>query len=217
MAEDLCQRVAIRAWRGYSTFRGASAFPTWVMRIAEREAIRMQAAQARRQRSEVELDPEAGAMVGASDHPHPAPELEWLRSAVEHAGRAGVLTGVEAQVVWHRLADPDAPWQRIGERLSISASACAVAHCRAVPKLRAFLFLRYQHALGGPAVVAAAFHRACAAVTEPLSAAEREAFELVVIQGREDYRRRGWQANLRRACGLVVRQLDPAGVAGTPW
>jgi RNA polymerase sigma factor (sigma-70 family) len=214
-AEDLCQRVAIRAWRGYPTFRGDSAFLTWVVRIAEREAGRMQAAEARRQRSEVVLGPDA--VLAAPDRPERTPELGWLRDMVDHAGRAGVITEVEARVVCQRLDDPDAPWQRIGDRLSITAAACAVAHCRAVPKLRVLLFLRHQDALGGREAIAAAFQRATDALSEPLSPAEREAFEVVVLQGRSDYRRRGWQANLRRACGLVVRQLDPGAVAGTAW
>jgi hypothetical protein len=116
-------------------------------------------------------------------------------------------------VVGLRLAEPDASWQDIGDRVGITASACAVVHCRAVPKLRVFLFQHHKDALGGPAAVADAFGRAGTA----LGPAEREVFDVVVLQGRTDYRRRGWQANLRRACGVVIQHVDPEVVAGIAW
>src|SRR5438552_15210451 len=39
-AEEIFQQVAIRAWRGYSTFNGDATFLTWVLAIACREVAR---------------------------------------------------------------------------------------------------------------------------------------------------------------------------------
>jgi DNA-directed RNA polymerase specialized sigma24 family protein len=209
-AQDLYQRVAFRAWRGYPTFRGDCAVLTWLTRIAEREASRMYAAAAQRLRREVPLLVDAAGIAAAPAAGEPA--LTWLHDVVAVAGKVGALTDAECQVVARRLVDPDASWQQAAAELGMTAAQCAVVHCRAVPKLRVLLFVSFADALGGPAEIEAAFRSA----GDELSPAERDAFAAVVLAGRDDYRRRGWQADLRRACGLVVRHLDPREVAGVP-
>ncbi|MCX4092340.1 sigma-70 family RNA polymerase sigma factor [Nocardia sp. alder85J] len=204
-ADELLQRTMIAAWRGYAGFRGESAFATWVVRIGEREALRMQAEFERRRRHEVPMQPEWD-VPGAPREPPPE-SGQWLPAAVGRAAGLGVLTAIEHRIILARLADGDSSWKDLAPRFGLSPAACAVVHCRAIPKLRVFLFQHCRSALGGPAVIADAYRRACADPAEPLSGAERAAFEFVVLAGRTDYRRRGWQAHLRRACTLVAVHL----------
>jgi RNA polymerase sigma factor (sigma-70 family) len=82
-ADDLCQRVAIRAWRGYATFRGDSSVLTWLLRIAEREAIRMNAGAAERQRRETPILPETP--LPATPTRSAAADLGWVGGMVERA------------------------------------------------------------------------------------------------------------------------------------
>jgi DNA-directed RNA polymerase specialized sigma24 family protein len=220
-AEELYQVIAIRAWRGHQAFRGESAYLTWAMRIAEREAIRMAARRDRIIRHEVATDPlaagdwltaQAAGPAEAASWVVPGAEPGWIGTAVRQAERLGVLGDAEARVLAERLADRDASWQGIGARLGLTATACAVAHCRAVPKLRVFLFTHHQEALGGRTAIAAAFRRAQAGAS-PLTGAEAEAFSFIVLDRRADYRRRGWQAALRGACAKVAPHLA-AGASG---
>lgn len=214
-AEDLLQRVAIRAWRGYPTFRGDASFLTWVMKIAEREAIRMKARELQRQCREVPLEG-MNEPSGNEVSPVWTATPGWLQNVIAEADGLGVLTAVECEVVNQRLRDPYLSWQGVADKISLTASACAVAYCRAIPKLRVFLFLRHQDALGGSAAVVEAFRLAVSSSRDPLGLAEREVFQRVVVEGRRDYRRRGWQADLRRACGVVIRYLavTPVGPDG---
>ena len=114
-----------------------------------------------------------------------------------------------------RLRNPDDTWEQLAGRLGLTATACAVTHCRAVPKLRVFLFLHRPGVLGGPAAIKGAFERSSGLLT----AAEAEAFRFLVIEGRQDYRRRGWQTALRGGCATVAGQLarsSPAGAGQRP-
>lgn len=207
-ADDLYQCVLIRAWRGYPTFRGESSFLTWVMRIAEREASRMAARRRWLRRSEQQFEDEFASSTEPSSSDDSRFGVDWLRRVADQACAAGAMTNAERDVIVYRLSSPDTHWASAAADLGTTPAGCAVTHCRAVPKLRTFLFLQHQHVLGGPEAVEAAFRAAATALEEPLSVAERDVFEQVVIAGRRDYRRRGWQANLRRACGRVVRHLD---------
>jgi RNA polymerase sigma factor (sigma-70 family) len=215
-AEDLFQRIAIRAWRGHATFRGDCAYPTWVMRIAEREVARM-AAERTRSRSwatslEEARDPADRAdqidQPGAVPVPDAEPGGGWLPRAIARARTEAALTEIECEVLLARLRHPDDTWQATGQRLDMSATACAVAHCRAVPRLRVFLFLHAPETLGGPSAIASAYARAVAAVRDPLTGAEAEAFRYLVVERRTDFRRRGWRTALRAACAKVVAHLD---------
>src|SRR5579872_9463 len=39
--EDIFQQAAVRAWRGYASFRGDCAFVSWAIAIAKREVARV--------------------------------------------------------------------------------------------------------------------------------------------------------------------------------
>ena len=216
--EELYQRVAIRAWRGHDGFRGDSAYLTWVRQIIIREAGRLAAAREADIRRQVALEGAwadgmeqvAGSASGDGDAD------PWITGAariggpggglqgvLRQAARTGALSTAEHAVLVARLGYPDDTWEQLASRLGLTATACAVTHCRAVPKLRVFLFLHRPDVLGGPEAVQAAFRQS----GELLTAAEAEAFRFLVIEGRPDYRRRGWQTALRGACATVAGQL----------
>jgi hypothetical protein len=217
-ADELYQRVMIRAWRGHDGFRGESSYLTWVRQIIIREASRMAAARESEVRRLVALD-QAG--VGGADGVNGAPGGQpddgaaddgaapgaGLVDVIDQAARIGAITSAEHAVLGARLRHPDDTWERLAARLGLTATGCAVAHCRAVPKLRVYLFLHRPDVLGGPEAIAAAFKQAAAG---RLTAAEAEAFTLLVLQGRTDYRRRGWQTSLRGACASVAQRLGTA-------
>jgi RNA polymerase sigma factor (sigma-70 family) len=209
-ADDLFQHVAIRCWRGFPGFRGDAGFRTWAIRIAEHEAARQGRRLARQRRHEQGLDgdepgPPAEPAGPAGTGP---PDPGQLRAAVTAAYRAGVLGDAERHVLIQRLDHPDDTWDRIGERLALTGTACAVAHSRGVPKLRVHLFTSAPALLGGPTAVRTAFGRAAADRSQPLSPAEREVFQRVILAGDTRFRPRGWQLHLRAACGKVARYLD---------
>lgn len=226
-AQELYQITTIRAWRGHANFRGESAYLTWAMRIAEREAIRLAARRERILRHEVAVDPlGTDEWLNAESPPQAGGDtahwvvsgvaVGWIGAVVEQAERLSVLGASEARVVRERLADPDGSWQSIGARLGLTATACAVAHCRAVPKLRVFLFTHHPQALGGREAIEAAFGHALRAPSAPLADTESEAFTFIVLDRRADYRRRGWQAALRGACAKVAPHLAAEAVGLWP-
>ena len=218
-ADELYQRVMIRAWRGHDGFRGDSAYLTWVRQIIIREAGRLAAEREAQVRRQVALEAAAGAdgeglaMDSQNGDGATAP---WIAGAVTIAGpdgglpavidqaaRTGTLSVAEHAVLTARLRHPDDTWERLADRLGLTATTCAVTHCRAVPKLRVFLFLHRPDILGGPAAIAAAFEQSSGLLT----IAEAEAFRFLVIEGRHDYRRRGWQTALRGGCATMAAQL----------
>jgi hypothetical protein len=217
-ADELYQRVAIRAWRGHDGFRGDSAYLTWVRQIIIREAGRLAAAREADIRRQVALE---GAWADGTDRaagsaPGDGEPDPWITGAARIAGpgggmqgvlrqaaRTGALSTAEHAVLVARLAYPEDTWEQLAGRLGLTATACAVTHCRAVPKLRVFLFLHRPDVLGGAEAVKAAFQHSGGLLT----AAEAEAFRFLVIEGRQDYRRRGWQTALRGACASVAGQL----------
>lgn len=220
-AEELYQRVMIRAWRGHDGFRGDSAYLTWVRQIIIREAGRMAAAREAELRRQIALDP-AGTYAafetarpgdpGQAADSDAAPWIAgpgWgagpggLAAVMDLAAWTGAVTAAEHAVLTARLRHAGDTWEQLAARLGVTATACAVTHCRAVPKLRVFLFLHCPHIFGGPDAVAAAFKRA----GKRLTAAEAQAFTFLVLQGRADYRRRGWQTSLRGACATVAEEL----------
>jgi hypothetical protein len=215
-ADELYQRVMIRAWRGHDGFRGESSYLTWVRQIIIREASRMAAARESEVRRLVALDQAGVGGVDGADGVNGAPGGQPADGAAPGAGlvdvfdqaaRIGAITSAEHAVLGARLRHPDDTWERLAARLGLTATGCAVAHCRAVPKLRVYLFLHRPDVLGGPEAIAAAFKQAAAG---RLTAAEAEAFTLLVLQGRTDYRRRGWQTSLRGACASVAQRLGTA-------
>ncbi len=238
-ADELCQRVAIRAWRGHATFRGDCAYLTWVIRIAEREAVRMGADASRAAARAVSyeqleqggtgradpaetVDALCGSNAGldpADDAAH-ALDACWAGALLADAlGQARALEAIsepEFRVLLARLRHPDDSWEQTGRRTDLSANVAAVTHCRAVPRLRVFLFQRTPDVLGGPEAFTGPFARALISARDPLTATEAEVFRLVVLERRADYRRRGWQAALRGACAKVIHHLHRAVTAHSP-
>ncbi|MGW1963750.1 sigma-70 family RNA polymerase sigma factor [Streptomyces sp. NPDC001935] len=205
-AEDLFQRVALRAWRGYPSFRGDAQFLTWVMAIARREAARL-AVEAAEERARRAGWDDAAATLLVAEPDTSAADTSWLGAAVLEARQAGVLGELEFEVVRHRLLRPEDGWERLAERLGVGAVNCAVAHTRAVPKLRVFLLLGRPERFGGVAALSAACAAAAVQEADPLSPAEEAAFRALVLRERPGYRARGWRSALRGACAKVVEHL----------
>ncbi len=204
-AQDIVQRVAIRAWRGYATFRGDASFLTWVLTIARREIIR-----AARPRVEKPFDDD----TPEPPDPEPPPgeggaeDTAWIDVAVRRAVEAGDLNEAESRVLLARLNAPtDADWETIASALGLSANVCAVTHCRAIPKLRVHLFIHWQDRLGGQAAIATAYRVALDDSAEPLEPDEAEAFRRIVLERDGRYRRVGWRLALRAAAEKVARRL----------
>ena len=89
----------------------------------------------------------------------------------------------------------------------MEGNACAVMHCRAIPKLRVFLFQNRAELLGGLEAIKAAFDCALETKSDPLTQGEAEVFRRIVLDRRSDYRKPGWQLALRSACGKVIRRI----------
>jgi DNA-directed RNA polymerase specialized sigma24 family protein len=98
-ADELYQRVMIRAWRGHDGFRGDSAYLTWVRQIIIREAGRLAAAREAEVRRQVALEgtwadsadvaADSGSGDGGAD--------PWITGAATIAGPGGGLPGVIGQ------------------------------------------------------------------------------------------------------------------------
>ncbi len=72
-----------------------------------------------------------------------------------------------------------------------------MAHHRAIPQFRVFLFMHRQHLIGGKEEIATGFNRALRHPTNPLEPDEAEAFRRVVLNGDLNYRKAGWVMALR--------------------
>jgi len=208
--EDIFQQVAVRAWRGYASFRGECAFLSWALAIARRETSRVMGSKSERARAETSLD------TMAEETPDKLPSIpkpglpgdgNWLMCAAQAAAAGGVLTESEGTVLSARVSLPDCSWEQIGSLLSMEGNACAVMHCRAIPKLRVFLFQNRAELLGGLEAIKAAFDCALETKSDPLTQGEAEVFRRIVLDRRSDYRKPGWQLALRSACGKVVRRI----------
>ncbi|MFB6894182.1 RNA polymerase sigma factor [Kitasatospora sp. NPDC056327] len=205
-AEDVCQLVALRAWRGWATFRGDSSFLTWVMAIARREIARLAV---RRQR----LAAREPALPGGLDPAAPEEEPRVpggalpLRGLADRAHARGELNPTEHAVLRARLDHPDHTWEQLGAALGLPPQRCAVAHCRAVVKLRVSLFLHHPELLGGRARLARAADRARAG-PDPLTAAEETLFRRMVLDGVTTHRPRNWTGLLRSSCAKVAREIS---------
>jgi RNA polymerase sigma factor (sigma-70 family) len=210
-AEDIFQQVAIRAWRGFSSFRGDAQFLTWALSIARREVTRVLGGRSHRARSETSLElltEEAPGALPTTEAPEPpGPGEGWVAEAARQAVDTGGLTPMESAIVLLRLADPEATWEQIGHQHGMEGGACAVAHCRALPKLRVFLFTQRPHLLGGAPAIAQAFEAARGDPAEPLHPEEAETFRRIVLEGQTNYRKAGWRVSLRSACAKVVKKL----------
>lgn len=210
-AEDIFQQVTIRAWRGYSTFNGGAAFLTWVMTIARREIARVTSH--RQQRLKTEASLEVVAETAPDILPSlPAPEMvsvdySWLSEVTKIAATNGTLTQIESATILTRLAHSEESWDAIGAVLGISGTTCATVHCRAIPKLRMFLFMYRPDLLGGIPAISEAFTRALADKNNRLNVQEIEVFQRIILDGQVNYRKAGWRLALRSTCGKVIKWL----------
>ena len=67
LADDWAQETWVRAFRALPSFRGESAFGTWILRIAMNSALYEARRLARRWKGEVPLDPSTSAVERASE------------------------------------------------------------------------------------------------------------------------------------------------------
>jgi len=94
--EDVTQEVLIRAWQKLGTFRGESAFGTWLHRLAVNVALNHRATRGRFRQRFLEA-PEAGLEV-ADRATHPAAQVDFesaMARLPEGARQIFVLHDVE--------------------------------------------------------------------------------------------------------------------------
>ncbi|QYO63449.1 sigma-70 family RNA polymerase sigma factor [Leptolyngbya sp. 7M] len=197
-AEDLFQEVAIRAWRGYSSFRGESSFSTWVLTIVRREATR------RLKHSKHLLPLPQPETIPDPERDDPV-DTSFVIRAIKEAEQMHILNSDEAKVLQMRLQNSELTWRELGDSLGLSANACAVNHTRALPKLRVYLFMYRPEWLGGDLAIRTAFAQAQRMTQSPLSREEAEVFEQIVLRQNHNYSRSGWKTRLSSACTKVIR------------
>lgn len=209
--DEVCQRVAIRAWRHFSSLRDRTTFLSWVLAIARREVTRWGSQrQTLRNRMDnlpsmgcrpnVEVEPIQG--VGGGEE-----RSAWLPSVIDQASAEAFLTAIEGAVLKARLAASDDNWASLGEQLGIDANCAAVTHCRAIPKLRVFLFIHRRDVLGGMEAIRTAYEQACREASPAMSDGEATAFDRIILRGEDKYRPNRWKVDLRAACAKVAKYL----------
>jgi DNA-directed RNA polymerase specialized sigma24 family protein len=205
-AEDVAQNVMLRVWRYYSQFRGEAPVMGWIFKICAREVSR----EAARFTKEIPVPPGDLILV---EGPGPEPPKKALGplspEIIAGAVNAGEISQLEADILQARAQDPQPSWRELGECFQQSANACAAAHCRAIPRVRTFIFVQRPDWAGTPAMLLEAFGRALTARPDPLLPREAEAFRMLILD-RKPYRRAGWQTALRAACAKVMDQLQRA-------
>jgi len=209
-AADVVQRVAVRAWRGFGSFRGEAPFEAWAMKIARRELDRHFAARQRLDRHEVLVGGDELPMLEVAEHStdvRPESTLEGdMATLIPLALRLEAITPEQGQVLLLRLAEGEPTWLEVGKAMNRTAADVAVLHWRAIDKLRVFLFLHCPERVGGRA----AMERLLAAPTsarDRLTAREEEVFRHLVLGQRLDLRKSGWRSALNAACAKVARGL----------
>lgn len=202
--EEILQRVAIRAWRAFPTFRWDCQVVSWLIKILHGEIAREIARRQRERARETTLD-------AVTFHMAAKPELESaakpdLRQAISGAAQNGSLSEQEERVLTARLCYPDESWPMLGERLGMAGTTCASLHCRAVPKLRTYLFQTCPELLGGKAAIRRAFETARRTAGR-LSPIEITAFQQVILES-APASGVGIRGALRSACAAVAHFLD---------
>lgn len=202
-AEDVAQQVALRSWRGYQGFRKDAAFTTWALAIARREVMRFIGSR------KPPAESDALANIAAPTEA-PQPPIGGLRAACQSLHNAGLASSLERDVLLARLDAPDATWAEIGAQIGIDANNCAVAHCRAIPKLRVHLFVSAQDVIGGRTAIAEAFAAAQRTNgTLGLTAREAEVFAASILapEGAGPVAIDRAASALRAACEKVIRHM----------
>jgi DNA-directed RNA polymerase specialized sigma24 family protein len=195
------QRVAIRVWRALPSFRGDCPVIAWIMTIVRGEIARVI--------SRLSVERSRNQPIEAAG-PIPAPppagsERVPARALVQDAAAGGVISSNEAAALLARMDMPEASWEQIGEMLGVEASTCASNHCRAIPRLRVYIFVCRQEHLGGREAIERAFEL-CQKGTPALTPEEAGAFTGFVLGGkplREALRKPA----LRSACEKIIRRI----------
>jgi RNA polymerase sigma-70 factor (ECF subfamily) len=95
-AEEFTQDVFVRAWSQLATFRGESAFSTWLHRLAVNEVLQSRRSRTRREARVEPADSEALDRHGGPPPPTPMPELERaIQSLPDGAREIFILYEIE--------------------------------------------------------------------------------------------------------------------------
>ena len=93
-AEDAAQEAFLRAYRKLGTFRGESAFATWLLRLAVNVSLNERARRRRRPWSRARVDPVGGIATGPEAevlHAEAAAQLHRALQALRPDHRAAVI------------------------------------------------------------------------------------------------------------------------------
>jgi len=95
-AEEFTQDVFVRAWERLGTFRGESAFSTWLHRLAVNEVLQSRRSRIRREARVMPTDTETMAQHAAPAAVAPMPELEQaIQNLPDGAREVFVLYEIE--------------------------------------------------------------------------------------------------------------------------
>lgn len=132
-AEELTQDVFVRAWEKLNTFRGDSAFNTWLHRLAVNVVLNEQEAEKRRRSRHDDGIEDMDAIASGDVHPLPIPGLSLdLEAAI-----AALPNGARRVFVLHDVEGYT--HEEIGTMLGVTAGGCKAQLHRARMLLRRML------------------------------------------------------------------------------
>lgn len=217
-AEDLFQIVALKAWRGFKSFRRECKFRTWLMKIAQREAARRQpglpSPSAERPIRLCSLDamlevnpghPVVSVNAEAGDGGGLSPGV--LRAVIPQAVAEGSLKDAEAQVLLLRLDNPEKTLAELAPALGMTHLNFATIQHRALPKVLAYLLTDFSRFFGSLNLLRQAFEHARSCTKSPLTEKEALVFENVALRHLHGWSIKGYDTSLRSACAKVARFL----------
>lgn len=195
-AMDVTQEVALRAMRGYASFRGESTFKTWVFQIVNNELYR----EGTRWAQAVNRYAEISENTKQTNIHFEDTKIEL----VERGCALGLISDTEKQIIhlWNSSDNPN--WSEVSSQVGISSSNAAVIYFRALRKLLVAAMVACQDLLGGKSRIIEAFEQAIA--DEKLGPKEKEFFESVVIRGERSAGRLS-NPHFREACSKVYGVL----------
>lgn len=236
-ANEIFQRTAIRAWRGYSSFRGGSSFLTWVISIARNESNRFYSKKLHRLKKELSIESideenivDKALVANISQEQYTSAPCIDITQIIHDAFQDGYLSDAEYKVLYFRIASqnstqPDQDqiihqqktnndrqysydWNEVGRILGFPSTTCATHWFRAISKIRVYLFINRIEMLGSSEEISIAFEAAAQNTSDaPLSKDEANAFRFIVLQ-HQRYSKAGWRTDLRIACSKVIRYLE---------
>ena len=211
-AEDVAQVIGLRAWRSFGSFRREAPFVGWAMRIARNEINRELRRRVMRIAREVPaVDGYEG--VQCSREERQGDHNVDLRALILEAREIGAISEPEASSLLLRLANPEKNWTEVAADSNDSAAQCAANHCRAIPKLRVFIFLRHRDLFGDLSRIRESM--AEARIAGAMTAREEQVFSRWILDRRFDFRPVGWQTLLRSACATMAARITASGDLGT--